>query len=497
MRKIIFLLAAVLPGVSMFAEQNPQWLVGAPVTDIRAELEQTPEKSGGIYYAYPVTSDQEVAVPEGFEPVFLTHYGRHGSRWCLKDYQYPMIEKFFEINAEKGNLTELGADVQRRLKRVSAHAAGHEGELSPLGERQHKAIAGRMAARFPELFADSMRVEARSSQVQRCILSMAAFTERLKEINPTLRVQRYATPSDMGFIAYDSPEASAIARRDAPWHLIQNQMRDSLVQPQRLMASLFVNPDLAVEIVGKDIMKMYGPKPKNGAKQPEIADKKGDKKAEKKGKAGKGEQFPAIAPIDVQRQMMKTLHDIAVDIQDVDGLEDVTLLDVFTAEELFNLWQMLNLDMYVRHANAEQGHRAGINSARSMLNRFLTVSRQALVEADSLAAAGEAVNVATPVKLHFGHDTNLIRLCALMGIEGCDRQESRAPLYCEAWQDFRVSPMGANVQLVFFRNPQGRTLVLVRHNEQNASLPIAYAAEGAPFYDWADVEKFWSAKIAE
>ena len=52
---------------------NPSdWNVGAPVRDLRAEIERTPEKSGGIYYAYPVTADDDLTVPEGFEPVFLS-----------------------------------------------------------------------------------------------------------------------------------------------------------------------------------------------------------------------------------------------------------------------------------------------------------------------------------------------------------------------------------------------------------------------------------------
>ena len=55
--------------------------------------------------------------------------------------------------------------------------------------------------------------------------------------------------------------------------------------------------------------------------------------------------------------------------------------------------------------------------------------------------------------------------------------------------------MGANVQLIFFRNPQGRTLLLVRHNEQNARLPLPYVTEGAPFYDWQTVRAYWKGKL--
>lgn len=183
---------------------------------------------------------------------------------------------------------------------------------------------------------------------------------------------------------------------------------------------------------------------------------------------------------------MKVLHDVSVDLQDVDGLEDVTLLDIFTPDELYNLWQMLNLDMYVRHANAPEGGLHGMMCGRPMLGRFVEL-------ADSALAAEGGPQI--PVQLHFGHDTNIIRLLALMGVEGCDRSESSAPGYARAWQDFRVSPMGANVQLIFFRNPQGRTLLLVRHNEQNARLPLPYAAEGAPFYDWQTVRAYWKGKL--
>ena len=43
----------------------------------------TPEQSGGIYYAYPYTTDSLAPVPAGFKPVYMSHYGRHGSRWAI------------------------------------------------------------------------------------------------------------------------------------------------------------------------------------------------------------------------------------------------------------------------------------------------------------------------------------------------------------------------------------------------------------------------------
>ena len=145
--KRICIAVAALPLLA--GATQPQWRTDSRymADDLRKEITATPEKSGGIYFAYPVTADEDVTVPAGFEPVFLTHYGRHGSRWCLKDYQYAMADSVFAMLQRTGNLTPLGLDVQQRLLRIGKHAKGHAGELSPLGERQHSRYAGAEAGR--------------------------------------------------------------------------------------------------------------------------------------------------------------------------------------------------------------------------------------------------------------------------------------------------------------------------------------------------------------
>jgi hypothetical protein len=50
--------------------------------------------------------------------------------------------------------------------------------------------------------------------------------------------------------------------------------------------------------------------------------------------------------------------------------------------------------------------------------------------------------------------------------------------------------MGANVQLIFFRNRKGDVLVKVLHNEEEVGLPIP--SETAPYYKWDDVKAFWT-----
>ncbi len=394
--------------------------------NLKTEIALTPEKSGGIYYAYPYDSDVMPDVPTGYKPLYLSHYGRHGSRWIIKEWQYGEVLNIFRYADSCGNLTQLGKDVMARVDSIARFSIGHAGELSPIGEKQHKAISRRMSSRFPSLFTGDSKIVALSSTEPRCIVSMAAFCEQLKENNPRLQINRHVTPGNMNFIAYSTPEAKSLGRDDAEWRKRFYEWCDSVLDSDRLIASLFVTPDSV-------------PSPK---------------------------------------RLMVLLHNIAVGQQDINS--GVELLDIFSDEELYELWRHLNYNMYVRHACAADGNNYGPQSARSLLKHIV----------DDADAAIEGKNDGN-VMLRFGHDTNLIRLLALMKIDGMCNSEYDHDRYHLAWQDFKVSPMGANLQLHFFRNDDNHIIVMLRHNERPVTLPIKPVDGTDAFYNWDAVKALW------
>ena len=71
-----------------------------------------------------------------------------------------------------GVLTSKGKETIAKIRRMYAEAYNRWGELTPLGAEQHKQIARRMYKRFPSVFKDSVWVDAKSTVVIRCILSM-------------------------------------------------------------------------------------------------------------------------------------------------------------------------------------------------------------------------------------------------------------------------------------------------------------------------------------
>lgn len=80
----------------------------------RQEIYADPDKAGGVYYAYTYDNPARTPAPEGYEPFYISHYGRHGSRWLLRASEYTEVLETFGKAAREGALSEFGQDVLRR-----------------------------------------------------------------------------------------------------------------------------------------------------------------------------------------------------------------------------------------------------------------------------------------------------------------------------------------------------------------------------------------------
>lgn len=199
--------------------------------------------TGGVYYAYPVPQKAQTKAPKGYEPFYISHFGRHGSRWLINDEEYSSILKVFAKAHEAGTLTPLGENVRHRLDIVWADAEGHGGDLSPVGVDQQRGIAERMFHSFPEVFKGKPEISARATLVIRCVLSMDAFCERLKEFNPQLRIERESSQKYMNYLNFHTQEAMKFTSREGPWYEEFRKFEESHTKPDRLVNSLFSDKD--------------------------------------------------------------------------------------------------------------------------------------------------------------------------------------------------------------------------------------------------------------
>ena len=86
----------------------------------------------------------------------------------------------------------------------------------------------------------------------------------------------------------------------------------------------------------------------------------------------------------------------------------------------------------------------------------------------------------------------VLPLTCLLGLNGYDQQiDDLEQLESRGWINYRVFPMGANIQFIFYRKAFGDSDILfkVLLNEDEATLPLK--TDCAPYYHWADFREHY------
>lgn len=404
----------------------------------KEEMFATIEKTGGVYYAYPTPEPgNNTPAPKGYEPFYISHYGRHGSRYLISDNDYYRVRDLLARADSAGALTALGKDVLARLIPVCDEARKAGGDLTPLGRLQHRGIAERMYRAFPQVFADGDSISARSTVVPRCAMSMAAFGDRLKELNPDLAICYEMSERYMDYLNYHTAESNRFTdSNNGPWAEEYRKFKDEHTNPDRLVASLFSDSAFVRRNVNPD-------------------------------------------------ELMWGLYWIASDMQDMET--KVSFYDLFKRQELFDLWQCVNYQFYVGNANHAAGKGLVVANAKNLLRNIIESADMALKN-PRLAAT-----------LRFGHDGNVIPLAAILRLNDCNVSVSDPAEVYKYWSDFKIVPMAGNIQIVFFApngNPdKGDVLVKFMLNEHEAHIPLP--TDCFPFYKWTDVRAFYKKILAE
>lgn len=202
------------------------------------------------YDNYPATKPLTPA-PKGYEPYLMNHYGRHGSRWLINEHQYTGILNTLRKASEQGKLTTAGEDVMRQVDIIYQSSIKRLGDLTTVGERQHHGIGKRMAQNFPEIFKkEGLPVDARSTVVIRCILSMVAECEEIAAANPTAQFHNDVSQSLQYYL--NQPRSQFLDSVRKSTRSIRHELENKLLKechPERLMGVLFNDAQWAADSV--------------------------------------------------------------------------------------------------------------------------------------------------------------------------------------------------------------------------------------------------------
>ena len=84
---------------------------------VREEILELPRRAGSNYLAYLDPVKPLTKAPKGYEPFYMSHYGRHGSRWLLNDGDYMNPIRTLRKADELGKLTPKGQQLLADLER--------------------------------------------------------------------------------------------------------------------------------------------------------------------------------------------------------------------------------------------------------------------------------------------------------------------------------------------------------------------------------------------
>ena len=271
----------------------------APVfeTSAKDEIAANRYLAGSNYLDYnrQLSEKPLTPCPKGYEPFYMSHYGRHGSRWLIWEGDYTLPIRALKSAHENGKLTEVGEETLQKLEAIFSTTKKRLGDLTTVGERQHHGIGKRMAQNFPEIFkTKDLKIDARSTVVIRCILSMIAECEELAAANPTAQIHNDVSESLQYYL--NQPWEGIVKEEGKTGDKEYHDAEVKYTHPERLMKVLFNDQ----QWVYNNVMA-------------------GD--------------------------LMRRLFDVATNMQSHDT--DIELLSLFTDEELYDQWRIRNVGWYL------------------------------------------------------------------------------------------------------------------------------------------------------
>lgn len=176
-----------------------------------------------------------------------------------------------------------------------------------------------MAQHFPEIFkTPGLPIDARSTVVVRCILSMVAECEELAAANPTAQIHNDVSESLQYYLNQSwSNRLRECSRQGRQWN---DQYKQKYTHPERLMKQLFNDEQYVYNNV----------------------------------RAG---------------ALMRQLFDVAANMQSHDT--DIELYSLFTPEEVYDQWRIRNVGWYLDYGAAPQTNRVMPFSQLNLLKNII------------------------------------------------------------------------------------------------------------------------------
>lgn len=387
--------------------------------------------AAGLDRLYDMSAKRLTPAPKGYEATYISHYGRHGSRYAYNKKTYSLPLEMLKEAEGKDNLTERGKKLLADLDAFYVEGKYKVGDLTPLGWKQHEWIAKNMIASFPAAFKKGSRVDACSSAAVRSIMSMTSFVSSISKNAPNVSVYAHegtldiqATRPNMGEnpFRYKGPDAY-FPYAECPREFFLRKVSDY----PTMLGRLFKDPVLAL-----------------------------------------GKRDPSI--------VFFYYYMLIVGMPSLPEEEQIEVDDLVTNDELARLWEYDNYERF-------REYQPYTLPCSSVVDDMVAKASKRLEEGSRGA------------DLRFGHDHVVMALLMIMDINGTAYVPPVPDDLVQSFQSYNSPKAANIQMVFYTpkRGKKGDVLVKVLLNGEEVRLGTIPTYSG-PYYKWNDLKAFLKAR---
>lgn len=408
-------------------------LLQAQRTEVREEVRSSWMLSSGLDCVMDWGPKAATPAPKGYEAVYISHYGRHGSRYAYTEKAYSVILEMLSEGLKAGNLTPYGEKMLLDLQPFWDHVRYRVGDLTPLGWEQHQQIASTMVGSFPSAFGKGSEVDACSSPSTRSIISMSSFCAAISRISPKTKVYAHQGLTDVQATRPNSGKNPF--RYEGPAQTLPYAERSYKFFERRFPGY-------------RQVLSRLFKEPEEGL--------------------GRFTPFEAFFNLYMFVGGMNSLPEN----------ERVDVSGLFTSEEYATLWEVDNYERFIEYYPYK-------TPCSSIVDDML-------LKTDAALSGGKR-----GASLRFGHDHVLMALLMIMDIDGFDTVPESNDDLAYWFQTFRSPMAANIQLVLFApRKGNAPVLAKVLLNGEEARLGALEAYSG-PYYRWDDVRSYLQERVAK
>lgn len=399
-----------------------------------AGYQELPAILDGSMHLYDFSAVEPSVIPDSLTPVQVCYIARHGARYLTSENKISAVEKILNKAKSAGSLTRLGEECLQLMGEVRRSTSGRWGMLTEIGIEQERRLGQQMAQMYPGLFSsENSRIEAVSSYVPRVVETMDNFIVPVIEKNTGL------------FVSASSGRVYDYLTRFFAVNPAYNEWRHS--GEWREVYDKFVNDSIPL---------------------------------------GPAQRLTGTRSVLTQKEQKQLAYDLYKVLQGLRAMNLPAPSTKWMTEDEYRLcWQATNIEKYFQYS---------LSSLSAIPARGASDVLLALLNQMTLMEGYREKAAPQPASLYciFGHAETLLPVFSLLGIEGTVALPLDYSNLQDEWNDAILTPLAANLEIIFCRSEKDILYSAMRLNGKNIS-PVG---DGRKIIPVSELRHYWLVRLA-